>query len=98
PAGSSVVIPGDVVEVEVDAPNAPGAPTTGRLITTVTQGEHTFGDFGNKPAVDDKQRIEAWGSEAEQAAAAAAGRATPLDAPSSADESGPAAGPLTAEI
>ncbi|QZY51642.1 fumarylacetoacetate hydrolase family protein [Leucobacter tenebrionis] len=98
PAGSSVVIPGDVVEVEVDAPNAPGAPTTGRLVTTVTQGEHAFGDFGNKPAVDDKQRIEAWGSEAEHAAAVAAGRATPLDAPAAAEESGPAAGPLTAEI
>ena len=31
PAGSSVVVPGDVVEVEVDAPDAPGAPTSGRL-------------------------------------------------------------------
>ena len=27
PAGSSVVVPGDVVEVEVDAPEAPGAPS-----------------------------------------------------------------------
>ena len=43
PAGSSVVLPGDVVEVEVDAPNAPGAPTTGRLVTTVTQGTTAFG-------------------------------------------------------
>ncbi|WP_024355414.1 fumarylacetoacetate hydrolase family protein [Leucobacter chironomi] len=91
PAGSSVVIPGDVVEVEVDAPNAPGAPSTGRLITTVTQGEHAFGDFGNTPAVDDKQRIEAWGSEDEHAAAVAAGRATPLDEQ-------PESSPLTAEI
>ncbi|WP_336993003.1 fumarylacetoacetate hydrolase family protein [Leucobacter sp. VD1] len=91
PAGSSVVIPGDVVEVEVDAPKAPGAPSTGRLITRVTQGEHAFGDFGNTPAVDNMQRIEAWGSEAEHAAAVAAGRATPLDAPAEAS-------PLTAEI
>lgn len=90
PAGSSVVIPGDVVEVEVDAPNAPGAPTTGRLVTTVTQGTREFGDFGSTPAVDDLQRIEAWGSEAEHAAAVAAGRATPLD--------GPTEGPLTDEI
>ena len=80
PAGSSVVLPGDVVEVEVDAPNAPGAPSTGRLVTTVTQGTVPFGDFGSGPAVDDTQRVEAWGSEAEHAAAVAAGRATPLSA------------------
>ncbi|MGK9149316.1 fumarylacetoacetate hydrolase family protein [Plantibacter flavus] len=61
PAGSSVVVPGDVVEVEVDAPTAPGTPTTGRLVTTVVQGEVPFGDVGSKPAVDDHQRIEAWG-------------------------------------
>ena len=65
PAGSSVVVPGDVVEVEVDAPGAPGAPTSGRLITTVTQGEQKFdGDLGSLPAVDDVQRTEAWGSRA----------------------------------
>lgn len=80
PAGSSVVIPGDVVEVEVDAPNAAGAPTTGRLVTTVTQGTNEFGSFGNTPKATDLQRIEAWGSEEEHAAAVAAGRATPLDA------------------
>ncbi|QIK64700.1 fumarylacetoacetate hydrolase family protein [Leucobacter viscericola] len=79
PAGSSVVIPGDTVEVEVDAPNAPGSPTTGHLVTAVTQGTVPFGDFGSKPKVDDLQRIEAWGSEEEHAAAVAAGRATPLD-------------------
>ncbi|WP_082847101.1 fumarylacetoacetate hydrolase family protein [Agromyces sp. NDB4Y10] len=80
PAGSSVVVPGDVVEVEVDAPDAAGAPSTGRLVTRITEGSQPFGDFGTKPAVDDLQRIEAWGSEAEHAAAVAAGRATPLDA------------------
>lgn len=79
PAGSSVVLPGDVVEVEVDAPNAPGAPTTGRLVTTVTQGTTAFGDFGNTPKTDDLQRVEAWGSEEEHAAAVAAGRTTPLE-------------------
>lgn len=93
PAGSSVVLPGDVVEVEVDAPNAPGSPTTGRLVTTVTQGTHEFGDFGNKPVTDDVQRIEAWGSEAEHSAAVAAGRATPLQASAALKAS-----PLTAEI
>lgn len=96
PAGSSVVVPGDVVEVEVDAPNAPGAPTTGRLVTTVTQGSRAFGDFGNQPKVDDLQRVEAWGSEEEHAAAVAAGRATPLDGDVSTSSTN--AGPLTDEI
>lgn len=63
PAGSSVVVPGDVVEVEVDAPAAPGAPTTGRLVTTVVQGEAPFDPaIGSLPSVNDKQRAEAWGS------------------------------------
>ncbi|MFW0794874.1 fumarylacetoacetate hydrolase family protein [Gordonia sp. CPCC 205515] len=72
PAGSSVVVPGDVVEVEVDAPTASGAPTSGRLSTTVVAGTHGFdADLGSLPAVDDKQRAEAWGS------AEAAGLAEP---------------------
>ncbi|GEK21046.1 fumarylacetoacetate hydrolase family protein [Cellulomonas xylanilytica] len=63
PAGSSVVGPGDVVEVEVDAPEAAGTPTSGRLVTTVVQGEHPFdGTLGSLPAVDDLQRAEAWGT------------------------------------
>lgn len=86
PAGSSVVLPGDVVEVEVDAPNASGAPSSGRLVTRITEGTVPFGDVGTKPAADDLQRIEAWGSEAEHAAAVAAGRATPLDAGSRDDD------------
>ena len=65
PAGSSVVVPGDVVEVEVDAPTAPGAPTTGRLVTTVTEGVHKLPAFSAGPKVDDLQREEAWGSRAE---------------------------------
>ncbi|WP_404431643.1 fumarylacetoacetate hydrolase family protein [Microbacterium lacus] len=61
PAGSSVVSPGDVVEVEVDAP-ALGL-STSRLVTTVTQGETSFDpSIGSLPAVDDTQRAEAWGS------------------------------------
>ncbi|MEV8337767.1 fumarylacetoacetate hydrolase family protein [Leucobacter sp. NPDC077196] len=99
PAGSSVVVPGDVVEVEVDAPNAPGAPSTGRLLTTVTQGTTPFGDFGSKPQVDDLQRIEAWGSEEEHAAAVATGRATPLSAPLAGEgEASAPQSPLTDEI
>ncbi|WP_022877727.1 fumarylacetoacetate hydrolase family protein [Microbacterium sp. B19] len=59
PAGSSVVVPGDVVEVQVDA----GTQSTGRLRTTVTQGTRPFdAALGSLPAVDDTQRLEAWGS------------------------------------
>lgn len=66
PAGSSVIVPGDVVEIEVDAPDAAGSPSSGRLVTTVTQGEVPFdGDIGSLPAVDDLQRTEAWGSRQE---------------------------------
>ena len=61
PAGSSVVAPGAVVEVEVDAPDTKGAPSSGRLVTTITDGTVPFGDFGSRPEVDDRQRIEAWG-------------------------------------
>ncbi|MCR2826194.1 fumarylacetoacetate hydrolase family protein [Microbacterium sp. zg.Y909] len=62
PAGSSVVQPGDVVEVEVDAPES-GA-TSGRLTTTVVAGPAVPFDpqLGSLPAVDDTQREEAWGS------------------------------------
>ncbi|MFD4423140.1 fumarylacetoacetate hydrolase family protein [Agromyces sp. NPDC058484] len=99
PAGSSVVVPGDVVEVEVDAPDAPGAPSTGRLVTTVTHGTAAFGDFGTKPAVDDLQRVEAWGSEEELAAAVAAGRSSaPLAEPVEAGATGAEAGVLTDEL
>ena len=63
PAGSSVIVPGDVVEIEVDAPTAPGAPSSGALVTTVTQGDVPFDErIGSLPAVDDVQRTEAWGS------------------------------------
>ncbi|WP_348787049.1 fumarylacetoacetate hydrolase family protein [Leifsonia sp. NPDC080035] len=65
PAGSSVTQPGDTVEVEVDAPSAPGAPTSGRLVTRITEGTVPFGDFGTKPSVDDHQRSEAWGTPAQ---------------------------------
>ncbi|RHA43646.1 fumarylacetoacetate hydrolase family protein [Cellulomonas rhizosphaerae] len=62
PAGSSVVVPSDVVEVEVDEP---GGSTSGRLVTTVTQGERRFdAALGSLPAVDDAQRADAWGSRA----------------------------------
>ena len=42
PAGSAVLEPGDTVEVEVDVPHVPGPLATGRLITTVSQGDIAF--------------------------------------------------------
>lgn len=72
PAGSSVVTPGQVVEVQVDA----GTHSTGRLRTTVVQGDRAFdAAIGSLPAVDDTQRAEAWGS-VEAAAAGVAGART----------------------
>ncbi|WP_167043126.1 fumarylacetoacetate hydrolase family protein [Salinibacterium sp. ZJ454] len=62
PAGSSVVGPGQTVEVEVDAPDAAGSPSSGRLVTTVIQGQVEPGAHGAGPQVDDLQRSEAWGS------------------------------------
>ncbi|WP_442923432.1 fumarylacetoacetate hydrolase family protein [Microbacterium sp. KUDC0406] len=75
PAGSSVIVPGDVVEIEVDAPDA--GVSSGRLVTTVTQGEVAFDDsLGSMPAVDDLQRTEAWGSREEAGLPPAFERAT----------------------
>ncbi|HEY5320635.1 MAG TPA: fumarylacetoacetate hydrolase family protein [Galbitalea sp.] len=62
PAGASVIVPGDVVEVEVDAPTAPDAPTTGRLVTKVVEGRVRVPPFSAPPKVDDAQRADAWGS------------------------------------
>jgi len=62
PAGASVVQPGDVIEVEVDAPTAPGHPTTGRLVTPVVQGTVPIPDYSAPPKITDEQRADAWGS------------------------------------
>lgn len=62
PAGSSVVVPGDTVQVEVDAPTASGSPTTGRLVTPVIQGTEPMPSYSPGPKIDDLQRAEAWGS------------------------------------
>ncbi|MBW1640178.1 fumarylacetoacetate hydrolase family protein [Microbacterium resistens] len=91
PAGSSVIVPGDVVEIEVDAPEAPGAPSSGRLRTTVVQGEVPFNAaLGSLPAVDDLQRAEAWGSRE------AAG--LPRETQETQEPREPAAPALTAEL
>ncbi|QNQ89731.1 fumarylacetoacetate hydrolase family protein [Corynebacterium poyangense] len=61
PAGSTVVQPGDVVEIEVDVVST--GVSTGKLKTVITE---EAGDFdpalGMLPQIDDKQREEAWGS------------------------------------
>jgi regulator of RNase E activity RraA len=67
PAGASVIKPGDRVEVEVDAPGAPGEPTSGRLVTTVTAGELPLREYGAGPKIDEATRADAWGSRGEQA-------------------------------
>lgn len=62
PAGASVAQPGDRLEVEVDAPDAAGAPSSGRLVTEVVAGATPFTDAGAQPVTTELQRIEAWGS------------------------------------
>lgn len=62
PAGSSVAQPGDVVEVEVGK----GDLTSGRLVTTVVQGDRQFdANLGDVPTTDKLQIQEAWGTEPE---------------------------------
>ncbi|QGN31702.1 fumarylacetoacetate hydrolase family protein [Microlunatus sp. Gsoil 973] len=60
PAGSSVVAPGDVIEVEVD--QAGTAHSSGRLRTTIAEGSVPLPEYGAQPVIDDQQRVEAWGS------------------------------------
>ncbi|WP_166970070.1 fumarylacetoacetate hydrolase family protein [Brevibacterium atlanticum] len=68
PAGSSVVAPGDTVEVEVTAASAKGEAngeerSSGRLTTTVVAGPGDFDeDLGSTPAVDEALIVDAWGS------------------------------------
>ncbi|WP_181274544.1 fumarylacetoacetate hydrolase family protein [Brevibacterium oceani] len=64
PAGSSVVAPGDTVEVEVTATSANGeVRSSGRLTTTVVEGPGDFDEsLGSTPAVDEALTVDAWGS------------------------------------
>jgi 2-keto-4-pentenoate hydratase/2-oxohepta-3-ene-1,7-dioic acid hydratase in catechol pathway/regulator of RNase E activity RraA len=62
PAGSSVIVPGDLVEVQVDD-EAAGL-STGRLATTVVEGTDAFAAFGNQPKITDADRIDAFGTAA----------------------------------
>ncbi|MGO1291363.1 MAG: fumarylacetoacetate hydrolase family protein [Brevibacterium linens] len=64
PAGSSVVAPGDTVEVEVTAASANGEElSSGRLTTTVVDGPGDFDEnLGSLPAVNEALTVDAWGS------------------------------------
>jgi 5-oxopent-3-ene-1,2,5-tricarboxylate decarboxylase/2-hydroxyhepta-2,4-diene-1,7-dioate isomerase len=59
PAGASVAVPGQVVEVEVTTTD--GARTTGRLRTAVVDGP-PLAAWGSPASVDDAVRAEAWGT------------------------------------
>lgn len=61
PAGASVALPGQRVEVEVSSDTDPTV-TTGRLATVVSEGP-ALAPWGNPPEVDDAQRSDAWGHE-----------------------------------
>lgn len=61
PTGSTVVTPGDVVEIEVDAP-AQGL-TSGKLTTTVVEGPGDFDEsLGLLPVWNEKQAADAYGN------------------------------------
>ena len=90
PAGASVAEPGQTLEVEVDVPET--GLTSGRLVSRVVEGAQPFADFGARPAPDEKQREEAWGSRRPAAPAASAadsatapveGTTTPAPSPAS---------------
>jgi 2-keto-4-pentenoate hydratase/2-oxohepta-3-ene-1,7-dioic acid hydratase in catechol pathway/regulator of RNase E activity RraA len=57
PTGSTVVVPGDVVEVQVDGPGA----GTGRLRSPVEEADHDLAPYGALPRPDDEARSAAFG-------------------------------------
>lgn len=58
PTGSSVVVPGDVVEVQVSA----GSLTTGRLRSPIIGSERELGSWGAQPAITDATLRDAYGA------------------------------------
>ncbi|MGO3524158.1 MAG: fumarylacetoacetate hydrolase family protein [Brevibacterium aurantiacum] len=81
PAGSSVVAPGDTVEVEVSATSAStGAElSSGRLVTNVVEGPGAFDPkLGSTPAVTEALQADAWGSREEAGLAPEESAANPL--------------------
>jgi 2-keto-4-pentenoate hydratase/2-oxohepta-3-ene-1,7-dioic acid hydratase in catechol pathway/regulator of RNase E activity RraA len=72
PAGSTVVAPGDLVEVEVSA----GGQSTGRLRSPIGEATYRLAEPGAMPRADDAQRAAAHASRA-QAATSGAGEPGP---------------------
>ena len=62
PAGSTVVEPGDLVEVEVTAGDA----TTGQLRSPIVEAEYTLPAFGAMPRMTDEARDAAFGVNGQQ--------------------------------
>lgn len=62
PAGASVAVPRDVIEVEVDCPGT--ELRSGRLATTVAESDLPMADFGAKPRPNDQERADAYGTAA----------------------------------
>jgi 2-keto-4-pentenoate hydratase/2-oxohepta-3-ene-1,7-dioic acid hydratase in catechol pathway/regulator of RNase E activity RraA len=58
PTGSTVVRPGDLVEVEVSA----GEQTTGKLRSPIDEADYELSPTGAMPAADDAQREAAYGA------------------------------------
>jgi 2-keto-4-pentenoate hydratase/2-oxohepta-3-ene-1,7-dioic acid hydratase in catechol pathway/regulator of RNase E activity RraA len=63
PAGASVAVPGDVVEIEVSADAVSGdAASTGRLRNEIAAADHELQAWGAMPKADPAERAAAWGS------------------------------------
>jgi regulator of RNase E activity RraA/2-keto-4-pentenoate hydratase/2-oxohepta-3-ene-1,7-dioic acid hydratase in catechol pathway len=71
PAGSTVVTPGDVVEVEVSA----GEQSSGRLRSPIVEAGYPLEPPGAMPRADDAERSAAFGAARGAASAASAARA-----------------------
>jgi 2-keto-4-pentenoate hydratase/2-oxohepta-3-ene-1,7-dioic acid hydratase in catechol pathway/regulator of RNase E activity RraA len=74
PAGASVVVPGDVVEVEVSG----GGSSTGRLRNPIATADHDLEPWGAQPVCDPAEREAAYGSAFVPAPLLAAGIETGL--------------------
>jgi regulator of RNase E activity RraA/2-keto-4-pentenoate hydratase/2-oxohepta-3-ene-1,7-dioic acid hydratase in catechol pathway len=70
PAGSTVVTPGDVVEVEVTA----GDQSSGRLRSPIAEADYPLGPPGAMPRATDAERADAYGSARDLAGAPADGK------------------------
>ena len=62
PTGSTVVRPGDLVEVEVSAGSGADARSTGRLRSPIAEADYELTAPGAMPDADDAQREAAYGS------------------------------------